>query len=116
VKREFRLTQSADFIRVRRQGRSYAHPLVILVVLPNQSSRTRVGLSASKAIGGAVQRNRAKRLLRHAIAPLLEFTSPGYDLVLLARKPILNVKCDQVKQALIDNLSKAKLMQDDQSS
>jgi ribonuclease P protein component len=116
VKREFRLTQSADFIRVRRQGRSYAHPLVILVVLPNQSSRTRVGLSASKAIGGAVQRNRAKRLMRHAMASLLEYTTPGYDIILLARKPILNVKCDQARQALKDNLIKAELMQDDQSS
>ncbi len=116
MKREFRLTQSAEFKRVWRRGSSYAHPLIVLVVLPNELSRTRVGVTAGKGIGGAVQRNRAKRLLRHAVDPLLAEIPSGYDLLLLARKPLLKVKCDQVRQALLVNLKKAKLITDDHAS
>ena len=115
MKREFRLTRSADFKRVRHDGRSYAHPLVVLIALPNGSDRTRVGVSAGRSVGGAIQRNRAKRLLRHAMAPLMAEITSGYDLLLLARKPILTVKSDQVQQALTDKLIKARLMPDDRT-
>jgi ribonuclease P protein component len=109
VKRNFRLKQVADFKRVRRHGRSYAHPLVVLIALANDSDRVRVGVSAGRAVGGAVQRNRAKRLLRAAINPLLPQISPGFDLVLLAREPVLNEKSQPVQQALTELLEKANL-------
>lgn len=62
-------------------------------------------------MGNAVDRNRAKRLLRAGIAPLLPLIQPGYNFILIARKPILEVKSPQVNQALKQLLLKAKLLQ-----
>ena len=66
MQRKFRLTRSTDFKRVRRTGKSYAHPFVVLVVQASEVPRVRVGVTAGRSVGGAVQRNRAKRLLREA--------------------------------------------------
>ena len=109
----FRLTRSTEFKRVRRLGKSYAHPLLILLTLPNNLDHPRVGIAASKSVGGAVQRNRAKRLLKAAITPLLPKITTGYDLVLLARKPILTLKSQMVQAALIESLKRAGILQHD---
>ena len=100
MKRRFRLTRSIDFKRVRNQGKSYAHPLVVLVKLPSLEERPRVGISTSRSVGGAVQRNRAKRLLRESIRPLIPLLSPGWDIVLIARTPLVTAAFQDVQSAL----------------
>ena len=90
VKRKFRLIKSTDFKRVRRLGKSYAHPLVVLVKHPNASGHTQIGITAGRSVGNAVYRNRAKRILREIIRPMLPAISPGWDIILLARKPMLS--------------------------
>ena len=77
MKRRFRLTRSTDFKRVRRSGKSYAHPLVVLYALKSDQAGVRVGVSAGLAVGNAVKRNRAKRLLRAAMNELITADSPG---------------------------------------
>jgi ribonuclease P protein component len=64
VKRLFRLTRPTDFKRVRRLGRSFAHPLVVLVVLRNMTGELHIGITASRTVGGAVQRNRVRRQVK----------------------------------------------------
>ncbi len=88
MQRRFRLTRSTDFKRVRRFGKSYAHPLVVLIVQPNQGDQLRIGVTAGKSIKRAVRRNRAKRLLRAAMQRLLPDLPSGYDLLLIARQPL----------------------------
>jgi len=112
VNRNFRLTQSTDFKRVRRSGKSYAHPLVVLVVLPAVGEKTRIGVTAGKAVGKAVQRNRAKRLLREAIRPLLPKIKPGWKLILISRSPILTAKLTDIRACLYQLLMRANLMVD----
>ncbi len=112
VKRKFRLTRSTDFKRVRRFGKSYAHPLVVLVALPNELEKTRLAVAAGRSIGGAVERNRAKRLLREAIRPNLSLISPGWDCLFLARRPILAAPFQNIKSAAIDLLHQAPLWKD----
>ncbi len=85
MERRFRLTGSSEFTRVRKQGKSFPHPLVVLVRLPSSDEHLRVGVSASRALGNAVHRNRAKRLLREAIRPLLGRIPCHWDLVFVAR-------------------------------
>lgn len=81
-----RLSRSAEFERVYRQGRSTANRHLVLYAFPNQSTESpRLGLSVSRKVGGAVERNRVKRLLREAFARAQDGLSPGQDLVVVAR-------------------------------
>ncbi len=88
MKRRFRLTRSTDFQRVRRIGKSYAHPLVVLVAARNELSQVRIGVVAGRAFGQAVERNRAKRRLRACLQECLPHLSPGWDCIFFARKPL----------------------------
>jgi ribonuclease P protein component len=110
VKRRFRLTRSTDFKRVRRSGKSYAHPLVVLYALKSDQAGVRVGVSAGLAVGNAVKRNRAKRLLRAAMSELLPETVPGSDLLLIARSPLPAADVQQTRSALSSVLERAGLL------
>jgi ribonuclease P protein component len=110
LQRNFRLTRSEDFERARRSGRSYPHRLVVLVAHPNDEGRTRVGVAAGRTVGNAVKRNRAKRLLRAAMQSLVSLVTPGWDVVLIARPPMVSSNCAEVREVLVTLLSRAELM------
>jgi ribonuclease P protein component len=110
VNRNFRLTQSTDFKRVRRSGKSYAHPLFVLVVLPADGETTRIGVTAVHTIRKAVQRNRSKRLLREAIRPLLPKIKPGWKLLIIARNPILNANFTEIQACVCELFNRANLI------
>ena len=110
MQRKFRLTRSTDFKRVRRTGKSYAHPFVVLVVQASEAPKVRVGVTAGRSVGGAVQRNRAKRLLREAIRPLLPDLLPGWDLILIARKALPAESVQDIRQALTGLLRRAEII------
>jgi len=112
VNRNFRLTQSTEFKRVRRSGKSYAHPLVVLVVLPAEGETTRFGVAAGKTVGRAVQRNRAKRLLREALRALIPMIKPGWKVILIARNPLLNAKFVDIQASLRTLFTRANLLID----
>jgi ribonuclease P protein component len=83
-----RLSRSADFERVYRQGRSIANRYLVLYAFSNRAGpQTRLGLSVSRKVGGAVQRNQIKRLLREAFARARPELAEGHDVVVVARPP-----------------------------
>jgi ribonuclease P protein component len=110
VKQRFRLTRSIEIKRVRRSGKSYAHPLVALYVLKSDDAGTRIGVSAGLAAGNAVKRNRAKRLLRLAMTDLLPSITPGFDLLLVSRSALPAATIQQTREAVQILLKRAGLL------
>ena len=84
-----RLTRRPEFLRVARSGRKWVTPGLILQTLDRSSSEcgSRVGLTASRRIGNAVARNRARRRLRAVVETVLsDHGRPDHDYVVIARK------------------------------
>ena len=109
MQRKFRLTRSEDFKRVRRSGKSYAHPLVVLIVQTHEQARVKVGVAAGRTVGTAVHRNRAKRLLREAMRPLLPNIASNLDLILIARPGLATATLEETRRALFNLLGRAKI-------
>lgn len=100
---------------MRRFGKSFAHPLFVLIVHPyqghNQGAHTRFGITASRGVGNAVKRNRAKRLLREALRPLIPSIKPGQDVVIIARQAILDANFTEVARAMNQMIKRAGLIE-----
>ncbi|MCJ7569842.1 MAG: ribonuclease P protein component [Anaerolineales bacterium] len=109
MNRKYRLTNSSDFQRVRRTGQSYAHPLAVLIASANNRPISRFGFSTGKALGSAVRRNRAKRLLREAIRGHLAVIEPGWDIVIIARPIIFESSWSEIQRAISDLIQRAGL-------
>ena len=67
------IRRNGEFGRVYARGKSYVNQALVLYVLKTRSKRTRVGLTATKKIGHAVQRNRARRVMKAAIDEHLDY-------------------------------------------
>jgi ribonuclease P protein component len=98
------LRDSKEFQHVYRNGKRYEGVFITAFVIENQELNHRLGVTASKkALGKAVQRNRAKRLLREAFREtetLLSELTTKYDWVLNAKAPVLSQKVDAPREEL----------------
>ena len=83
--RELRLTQKADYDRVFRDGRHCRNGLFLLICAANGLDRSRMGLVVSRKFGGAVKRNRLKRLCREAFRLSRRTLPAGLDFVVLPK-------------------------------
>jgi ribonuclease P protein component len=113
-----RLSRSAEFERVYRQGRSTANRHLVVYAFPNATSGPpRLGLSVSRKVGGAVERNRVKRVLREAFAHAEATLRPGQDIVVVARPAAAELAerdgLPGVEQSLAELLEKGGLRASD---
>jgi ribonuclease P protein component len=90
-----RLSRSSDFRRIYRQGSSTASRFLVLYSFKRPAETgaegPRLGLSVSKKLGGAVVRNRVKRLLREAFQGCAGHLAEEYDVVVIARPHLLEL-------------------------
>ncbi len=84
------------FRRLYHRGKYQAHPLLVTYALKNRLPVNRFGITASKKIGGAVERNRAKRVIRAAYRQLEPQLPLGWDIIFVARTRTTSVKMDEV--------------------
>ena len=113
--RVLRLRPHGEFDRVRQSGRSWSHPLLVIVAhtrAANSIDRARVSVTAGKKLGGAVVRNRVKRKLRVAIQQVYDHLPALTDLIVIARQPSLTASVNDLTQALTTTLRRAQLWRD----
>lgn len=101
------LNKNFQFQHIYRKGQSYVHPLVVTYILPKPRGQIRYGITASKKIGCAVERNRARRVIKAAISELLPLVEGAYDLVFVARKATISTKSTKLHNIISLQLKKA---------
>jgi ribonuclease P protein component len=116
MERKYRLRLSADFQRTRREGKAWTDHLMVLCALPNDLTYSRFGFAASKRIGKAVDRNRARRRMREAVRLCRGTLAEGWDMVFVARPPIVHAPYAEIVRAIHKLLGQAKLRKPEASN
>jgi ribonuclease P protein component len=106
------LKNSAQFDRVRREGRSWSAGALVLNAARNDLDVVRCGFITGKKVGKAVRRNRARRLIREAVRLRLPYIKPGWDLAWIARPPIVEADFASVRKAVDDLLARGHLLRE----
>lgn len=116
MKKQERLRKPSEFERVRSQGQCWEHPLVVLCALPNGLPFTRFGFVASRRIGRAVARNRARRLMREVMRLKRGAIQDGWDLVLIARHRAPQSNYWEMEEAIAMLCQRAGVLKDGEVS
>lgn len=105
-----RLKKSWEFRRVYRYGRTVVSRNIVLYYCPNGIRSNRIGFSVSKKVGKSVLRNRVKRIYREAFNAMADQIKPGYDFILIARKPAAAVTFKEACRELFNLCRKGRLL------
>ena len=101
------INKNTEFIRGYKRGTSTVTPLFVSYVLKNRYGHTRIGITASKKVGCAVKRNRARRVIREALRSLDLDMSQNWDIILVARSKTARAKSYEVAPLLKQRLTEA---------
>ena len=97
------LKENTDFNRVYYRGKSSAKPQLVVYSLKNRLGVCRIGITTSKKIGNAVERNRSRRIIRAAFQSVIkdfDTEGKGYDFVFVARSTTKYLKSTHIEKAM----------------
>ncbi|MCF6095096.1 ribonuclease P protein component [Microaerobacter geothermalis] len=110
MKKVHRLRKNKEFQQVFRLGKSVANRYFVLYFVTNKGDHVhRFGISVSKKLGGAVVRNRVKRLIREGLRQIEPRIPDHIDFVIIARKPVVDLSFDKVVSHLIHVFKRAQV-------
>ena len=98
------------------RGRSYTNPALVAYVIKNRAGLCRVGVTASKKIGNAVQRNRARRVIKEAFRQIDLPLRGSYDIVFVARTKTVYKKSTDIYEIMLPMLRQAGVIQSEKIS
>ena len=110
MERRIRLRRTEDFARLRHDGTTTQNRYVLMSRMPNGLTHNRYGLVTSGRVGGAVVRNRTRRLLREAVRMLNSQLRSGFDIVLVVRQPLVQQPLDGVTRIMTEMFRQSNLM------
>ena len=104
------LRNKRDFDRLYTKGRSSGEKYVVIFHISNGLGYSRKAFLASKKVGDAVTRNRARRLMKESFRKLEQSVKPGSDILFIARKTITDTKQADVEASMLKALKKSGLL------
>ena len=105
-----RLKKNWEFKKVYRKGRTVVSRNIVLYYCPNGHDYNRIGFSISKKVGNSVVRNRIRRVYREAFKFVDNYLERGYDFILIARKPAVDVSFNHASRELYNLCRKKQLL------
>ena len=103
-----RLRKNKEFRKVFEEGFFASNSILTIHLVPNVSMRRRVGFTAGKKLGSAVIRNRCKRRLRECYRLYQQDVPPGMDMVIVARKTLINATWLRLKTAFAEAVQRSR--------
>ena len=100
-----------DFDRLYKSGRSTGDKYVVLLHRVNELGYSRKAFLASRKVGGAVTRNRARRLMKESFRKMENEIKPGTDVLFIARNTIAGAGCAGVEASMRKALKKSGLLE-----
>ena len=107
---ELTLRKQSDFSRVYKKGSSRGSRYMVMLYRENRLGYTRTAFVASKKVGNAVTRNRARRLMKEAYRILKADIVTGYDIIFVARNTIAECREEEVEKVMRTALAGEKLL------
>lgn len=105
------IKSNKDFMRAYKKGKFTANKFISVYYFPNRSPYNRIGITTSKKVGNAVQRNRARRIIKAAYRNLENMFPIGFDIVFVARPDIIFQKSTNIekfiKQRVLKEINKS---------
>ncbi len=111
--RKQRLIRSSQFEEAYAQNRKFVGRFMVLWLRQGEDASLRLGVVASRKVGKAVERNRAKRRLREVFRLNRHALEGTVDVVLVARRTIVKAKWEDIKEDLLSLLKRAGLLRAD---
>lgn len=109
------LKTNSDFRRAYARGKSYTNPALVMYVRKNRAGSCRMGITASKKIGNAVQRNRARRVIREAFRQInLPLRGGNYDIVFVARSKTVFKRSTDIYNVMLPMLIDAGVVRNEE--
>jgi ribonuclease P protein component len=105
------LRDKRDFDRLYKKGAKIHGRYLVIIFAKNGREYNRKAFLASKKVGKAVARNRARRLMKEAHRSLAPRIRTGYDILFIARNTITDASCPEVQKTMKASLKKGKLLE-----
>lgn len=104
------LKSNPDFRRLYNRGISITDPALVIYYQKNRAGICRIGITTSKKIGNAVERNRSRRLLKEAFRSVCPEVKPEYDIVIVARSKTKYVKSTRLAEIMLGIFEKQGML------
>lgn len=107
MKQTVTIKSNCDFRRIYGKGKSFQGPALVSYVLKNRAGICRIGITTSKKIGNAVERNRSRRVIRAAYSMIEDKIQGNYDFVFVARSKTKYIKSTKLAEMMLSQLIEA---------